>query len=81
MTPAVASERSIFSKKITIVIAIYRESFPCRGEHVRTSISRCRCTRWQKTIHEQTQTHTRDSHSDDNWRASEASEPLSYHVN
>ena len=34
--------------------------------------------------YEQAHTHTRDNHSNDNnnyWRASEASEPLSYHVN
>ena len=33
--------------------------------------------------YEQAHTHTRDNHCNDNnnWRASEASEPLSYHVN
>ena len=64
MTPAVASERSIFSKNHDW--NSYNYSFPCRGEHVHTYISQCRCTRWQKTIYEQTHTHTRDSHSDDN---------------
>ena len=64
MTPAVASERSIFSKNHDY--NSYIKSFPCHGEHVRTYISGCRCTRWQKTINEQTHTHTRDSHSDDN---------------
>ena len=56
MTPAVASERSIFSKNHDS--NSYLKSFPCRGEHVRTYISGCRCTRWQKTICEQTHTHT-----------------------
>ena len=53
MTPAVASERIIFSKNHDY--NSYIKSFPC-GEHVR---------RWQKTIYEQT-THMRDNHSDDN---------------
>ena len=57
MTPAVASERSIFSQKHDS--NRYIKSFPCHGEHVHTYISGCRCTRWQKTIYEQTQTHTR----------------------
>ena len=65
MTPAVASERIIFSKQNHDYNG-YIKSFPCRGEHVRTYISGCRCMRWQKTIYEQTHTHTRDSHSDDN---------------
>ena len=38
MTPAVASERSIFSKNHDYNNYI-KESFPCRGEHVRTYIS------------------------------------------
>ena len=63
MTLAVASERSIFIKNHDS--NSYIKSFPCRGEHVRTYISGCRCTQWQKTIYEQTHTHTRDSHSDD----------------
>ena len=65
MTPAVASERSIFSKNHDY--NTYIKSFPCRGEHVRTYISGYSCTRWQKTTYEQThtRTHTRDSHSDD----------------
>ena len=44
MTPAVASERSIFSKN-----HVYNTYITCRGEHVRTYISGYRCTRWQKT--------------------------------
>ena len=44
MTPAVASERSIFSKNHDY--NTYIKSFPCRGEHVRTYISGHRCTRW-----------------------------------
>ena len=66
MTPTVASERSIFSKNHDS--NSYIKSFLCHGEHVRAYISGCRCTRWQKTIYEQTHTHTRDSHSasDDN---------------
>ena len=64
MTPAVASERIIFSKNHDY--NSYIKSFPCHGEHVRTYISGCRCRRWQKTIYEQTHTHKRDSHSDDN---------------
>ena len=63
MTVVVSSERSIFSKNHDCNSYI---EFPCRGEHVRTYISWCRCMRWQKTIYEQTHTHTRDSHSDDN---------------
>ena len=35
MTPAVASERSIFSKNRDY--NTYIKSFPCRGEHVRTT--------------------------------------------
>ena len=64
MTPAVASERIIFSKNHDY--NSYIKSFLCRGEHVRAYISGCRCTRWQKTIYEQTHTHMRNSHSDDN---------------
>ena len=64
MTPAVVSKRIIFSKNHDY--NSYIKSFPCCGEHVRTYISGCRCTRWQKTIYEQTHTHTRDGHSDDN---------------
>ena len=77
MTPAVASERSIFSKNHDY--NTYIKSFPCRGEHIRTYISGYRCTQWQKTtnrhthIHTHTHTHARtharaharDSHSDD----------------
>ena len=61
MTPAVASERSIFSK--TRDYNSYIKSFPCRSEHVHTYISGYRCTRWQKTTNRHT--HARDSHSDD----------------
>ena len=61
MTPAVASERSIFSENHDY--NTYIKSFSCRGEHVRTYISGYRCTRWQKL---RTDTHTWDSHSDDN---------------
>ena len=57
MTPAVASERSIFSKNHNS--NSYIKSFPWHGEHVRTYILGCRYTRWQKTIYEQTHTHTR----------------------
>ena len=64
MTPAVASERSIFSKNNDY--NTYIKSFPCRGEHVRTYISGYRCKRWQKTTNRHTHTHTWDSHSDDN---------------
>ena len=62
MTPAVASERSIFSKNHDY--NSYIKSFLCRGEHVRAYISGYRCTRWQKTTNRHT--HTRDSHSDNN---------------
>ena len=41
MAPAVASERSIFSKNHDT----YIKSFPCHSEHVRTYISGYRCTR------------------------------------
>ena len=57
MMPAVASERSIFSKNHDY--NTYIKSFPCRGEHVRTYISGYRCTRWQKTTNRHTHTHTR----------------------
>ena len=43
MTPAVASERSIFSENHDY--NTYIKSFPCRGEHERTYISGYRCTR------------------------------------
>ena len=43
MTPTVASELSIFSKNHDY--NTYIKSFPCRGEHERTYISRYRCTR------------------------------------
>ena len=62
MTPAVASERSIFSKNHDY--NSYIKSFTCRSEHVRTHISGSRCTRCQKTTNRHT--HTRDSQSDDN---------------
>ena len=55
ITPAIASERSIFSKND---YNTYIKSFPCRGEHVRTYTSGYRCTRWQKTTNRHT-THTR----------------------
>ena len=65
MTPAVASERSIFSKNHDY--NTYIKSVPCRGEHVYVPIFLdYRCTRWQKTTNRHTHTHTRDSHSDDN---------------
>ena len=57
MTPAVASERSIFSENHDY--NTYIKSFPCRGEHVRTYISGYRCTQWQKTTNRHTHTHTR----------------------
>ena len=65
MTPAIAKLlKEAFSSKITIII-IAIESFPCRGEHVRTYISGSRCTRWQKTTNRHTHTYTRESHGDD----------------
>ena len=54
MTPAVASERSIFSKNHDY--NSYIKSFSCRGEHVRTYISGSRCMRWQKTMNRHTHT-------------------------
>ena len=57
MTPAVASERSIFSKNHDY--NTYIKSFLCRGEHVRTYISGYGCTQWQKTTNRHTHTHTR----------------------
>ena len=54
MTPAVASERSIFSKNHDY--NSYINSFSCRGD-VRNYISGSRCKRWQKTT--DTCTHTR----------------------
>ena len=71
MTPAVASERSIFSENHDY--NTYIKNFPCRGEHVRTVyyrqhsiimfaatkhtyISGYRCTRWQKTTNRHTYT-------------------------
>ena len=56
MTPAVASERNIFSKNHDY--NNYIKSFPYRGEHVRSYISRYRCTLWQKTTNRHTHTHT-----------------------
>ena len=53
MTPAVASERSIFSKNHDYNSYIH---FPCRGEHVRTYISGSRCMQWQKTMNRSTDT-------------------------
>ena len=70
MTPAVASERSIFSENhdYNTYIRVFRVAV--NTLHVRTYISGYRCTRWQKTTnrhtHTHTHTHTRDSHSDDN---------------
>ena len=54
MTPAVASERSIFSENHDY--NTYIKSFPCRGEHVRGR-------KLRTDTH--THTHARDSHSDD----------------
>ena len=52
----VASERSIFSQNHDYNIL---NSFPCRGEHVRTYIiSGSRCTWWQKTTNRHTHIHT-----------------------
>ena len=59
MTPDVASERSIFSKNHDCNSYIEFSVSRTRGEHVRTYILGCRCMRWQKTIREQTHTHTR----------------------
>ena len=55
MTPAVASEQSIFSKNNDYNIL---NSFPCCGEYVRTYISGSRCMWWQKTMNRHTHTHT-----------------------
>ena len=57
MTPAVASERSIFSENHDY--NTYIKSFPCRGEHVRGR-------KLRTDTHTHTHTHARDSHSDDN---------------
>ena len=57
MTPAVASERNIFSENHDY--NTYIKSFPCRGEHVRTYISGYRCTQLQITTNRHTHTHTR----------------------
>ena len=54
MTPAAASERSIFSENHDY--NTYIKSFPCPGEHVRTYISGYRCTRWLKTTNRHTHT-------------------------
>ena len=54
MTPVVASERSIFSKNHDY--NSYINSFPCRGEYVRTYISGSGCTQWQKTTNKHTHT-------------------------
>ena len=54
MTPAVASERSIFSKNHDY--NSYIKSFPCRSEHGRTYISGFRCTWWQKITNRHTHT-------------------------
>ena len=63
MTPAVASERSIFSENHDY--NTYIKSFPCCGEHVRTYISGYRCTRWQK-LRTDMYTHTRGTATVDN---------------
>ena len=67
MTPAVASERSIFTKNQDY--NSYIKSFPCRGEHVRTYNYYLGV--WMHAVaenyrHTHTHTHTRDSKSDDN---------------
>ena len=65
MTPAVASERSIFSKNHDYNTYIKR--FPCRGEHVRTyCIFLDIDARGGRKLRTDTYTHTWDSHSDDN---------------
>ena len=54
ITPAVASERSIFSKNHDY--NRYIKSFLCCGEHVRTYISGYRWMWWQKTTNRHTHT-------------------------
>ena len=57
MTPAVASEQSIFSKNHDY--NTYIKSFPCRGEHVRTYISGYSEMHAVAENYKQTHTHTR----------------------
>ena len=71
MTPALASERSIFSKNYDY--NSYIKSFPCRGEHVRIPIFRDIDARGGRKLRavSRPHTHTRDSHSDDNNESTE----------
>ena len=55
MTPAVASERNIFSENHDY--NTYIKSFPCRGEHVHTYISGYDARRGRK-LRTDTHTHT-----------------------
>ena len=66
MTPAIASERRIFSENHDY--NTYIKSFPCRGEHVRIPIFRDIDARSGRKLRTDTHTytHTRDSHSDNN---------------
>ena len=63
ITPAVASERSIFSENHDY--NTYIKSFPCRSEHVRTPIFLDIDARGSRKLRTDTHTHTRDSHSND----------------
>ena len=60
MTPAVASERSIFSKNHDY--NTYIKSFPCRGEHVRTYIFLDIDARSGRKLRTDTHTHTDAGH-------------------
>ena len=60
MTPAIASERSIFSENHDYnTYYILKVRVAVNTLHVRTYISGYRCTRWQKTTNRHTHTHTR----------------------
>ena len=63
-----------FSAKITIIIN-YRESFRCRGEHVRRDLD----ARDGKN-YEQAHTHTWDKHSNDNNEIFQSAEAHTYNI-
>ena len=71
MTPAVASERSIFSKNHDYNTYNNIKNFPCRGEHVYTYLyfwiqMHVVAENYEQTqTHTHTHTHTWDWHSDD----------------
>ena len=71
MTPAVASERSVFSKNHDYIKCITsKKSFPCRCEHVRIYLyfgvqMHVVAENYEQT-RAHTHTHTRDNHSNDN---------------